>query len=55
MVALARVRGHERCEREQLHFTFTPKIDPLIEESEVLRALMSDPRSRDSGNTGLSK
>ena len=31
------------------------RIDPLIEESEVLRALVSDPRSRDSGNTMLSK
>jgi len=31
------------------------RIDPLIEESEVLRALVSDPRSRDSGNTVLSK
>jgi phage terminase large subunit GpA-like protein len=31
------------------------RIDPLIEESEVLRSLVSDPRSRDSGNTVLSK
>ena len=31
------------------------RIDPLIEESEVLRKLVSDPRSRDSGNTILSK
>ncbi len=31
------------------------RIDPLIEESEVLRALVSDPKSRDSGNTMLSK
>ncbi len=31
------------------------RIDPLIEESDVLRALVSDPRSRDSGNTMLSK
>src|ERR1700686_5554485 len=31
------------------------RIDPLIEESEVLRALVSDRRSRDSGNTVLSK
>src|SRR5512146_1690604 len=31
------------------------RIDPLIEESEVLRTLVSDPRSRDSGNTVLSK
>ena len=31
------------------------RIDPLIEESEVLRALVSDPRSRDSGNTMLAK
>lgn len=31
------------------------RVDPLIEESEVLRALVSDPRSRDSGNTVLSK
>jgi len=31
------------------------RIDPLIEESEVLRKLVSDPRSRDSGNTVLSK
>src|SRR5260370_15260092 len=31
------------------------RIDPLIEESQVLRELVSDPRSRDSGNTVLSK
>jgi phage terminase large subunit GpA-like protein len=31
------------------------RIDPLIEESEVLRKLVRDPRSRDSGNTVLSK
>ena len=31
------------------------RIDPLIEESEVLRALVSDPRTRDSGNTILAK
>ena len=31
------------------------RIDPLIEESEVLAKLVSDPRSRDSGNTVLSK
>src|ERR1044071_10323686 len=31
------------------------RIDPLIEESDVLRGLVSDPRSRDSGNTVLSK
>jgi len=31
------------------------RIDPLIEESDVLRKLVSDPRSRDSGNTVLSK
>jgi phage terminase large subunit GpA-like protein len=31
------------------------RIDALIEESEVLRKLVSDPRSRDSGNTVLSK
>jgi phage terminase large subunit GpA-like protein len=31
------------------------RIDPLIEESEVLRELVSDPRSRDSGNTMLAK
>src|SRR5512146_260809 len=31
------------------------RIDPLIEESEVLRKLVHDPRSRDSGNTVLSK
>ena len=31
------------------------RIDPLIEESDVLRKLVSDPRSRDSGNTILSK
>ena len=31
------------------------RIDPLIEESAVLRELVSDPRSRDSGNTMLSK
>jgi phage terminase large subunit GpA-like protein len=31
------------------------RIEPLIEESEVLRKLVHDPRSRDSGNTILSK
>jgi phage terminase large subunit GpA-like protein len=31
------------------------RIDPLIEESAVLRELVSDPRSRDSGNTMLAK
>ncbi len=31
------------------------RIEPLIEESEVLRKLVRDPRSRDSGNTVLSK
>jgi phage terminase large subunit GpA-like protein len=31
------------------------RIDPLIEESEVLRGLVSNPRSRDSGNTVLAK
>ena len=31
------------------------RVDPLIEESEVLRKLVRDPRSRDSGNTVLSK
>ncbi|HZT29259.1 MAG TPA: phage terminase large subunit family protein [Bryobacteraceae bacterium] len=31
------------------------RVDPLIEESEALRKLVSDPRSRDSGNTVLSK
>ena len=31
------------------------RVDALIEESEVLNALVSDPRSRDSGNTVLSK
>ena len=31
------------------------RVDPLIEESDVLRKLVSDPRSRDSGNTILSK
>ena len=31
------------------------RIDPLIEESEVLRNLVRDPRSRDSGNTVLQK
>jgi len=31
------------------------RIDPLIEESEVLRKLVSDPRSRDSANTVLTK
>src|SRR5581483_591206 len=31
------------------------RIDPLIEESGVLRDLVSDPRSRDSGNTMLAK
>jgi phage terminase large subunit GpA-like protein len=31
------------------------RIDPLIEESEVLRKLVRDPRSRDSGNTVLAK
>jgi phage terminase large subunit GpA-like protein len=33
----------------------TERIDPLIEESEVLRKLVRDPRSRDSGNTVLAK
>jgi phage terminase large subunit GpA-like protein len=31
------------------------RIDPLIEESHVLRGLVSDPRSRDSRNTMLAK
>jgi phage terminase large subunit GpA-like protein len=31
------------------------RLDPLIEESEALRKLVSDPRSRDSGNTVLAK
>jgi phage terminase large subunit GpA-like protein len=31
------------------------RVDPLIEESEVLRNLVREPRSRDSGNTVLSK
>src|SRR5512146_826438 len=31
------------------------RIDPLIEESNVLRELVKDPRSRDSGHTVLSK
>ena len=31
------------------------RIDPLIEESDVLRKLVRDPRSRDSGNTILAK
>ena len=31
------------------------RVDPLIEESEVLRRLVHDPRSRDSGNTVLAK
>jgi phage terminase large subunit GpA-like protein len=31
------------------------RIDPLIDESDVLRELVSDPRSRDSGNTILAK
>jgi len=31
------------------------RIDPLIDESEVLRKLVSDPRSRDSANTVLAK
>ncbi len=31
------------------------RIDPLVEESVVLRNLVSDPRSRDSGNTILAK
>src|SRR5579871_1025564 len=31
------------------------RIDPLIEESDVLRKLVQSPRSRDSGNTVLSK
>jgi phage terminase large subunit GpA-like protein len=31
------------------------RIDPLVEESDVLRKLVHDPRSRDSGNTVLSK
>src|SRR5512135_1150662 len=31
------------------------RIDPLIEESDVLRDLVQSPRSRDSGNTVLSR
>jgi phage terminase large subunit GpA-like protein len=31
------------------------RIDPLIDESEVLRGLVNSPRSRDSGNTVLAK
>src|SRR5450631_2164718 len=31
------------------------RVDPLIEESDVLRELVQSPRSRDSGNTVLSK
>jgi len=31
------------------------RVDPLIEESDILRKLVRDPRSRDSGNTILSK
>jgi phage terminase large subunit GpA-like protein len=31
------------------------RIHPLIEESVALRELVSDPRSRDSGNTMLAK
>jgi phage terminase large subunit GpA-like protein len=31
------------------------RIDPLLEESGILRSLVSRPRSRDSGNTVLSK
>lgn len=31
------------------------RIDPLIEESDALRPLVQSPRSRDSGNTVLSK
>ena len=31
------------------------RVDPLIEESDVLRVLVQSPRSRDSGNTVLSK
>src|SRR5689334_19239405 len=31
------------------------RIDPLIEDSVVLRGLVSSPRSRDSGNTVLAK
>ena len=31
------------------------RVDPLIEESEVLRNLVHNPRSRDSGNTVLAK
>jgi phage terminase large subunit GpA-like protein len=31
------------------------RVDPLIEESDVLRKLVHDPRSRDSGNTVLAK
>ena len=31
------------------------RIDPLIEESKVLRQLVKSPRSRDSGNTVMSK
>ena len=31
------------------------RIDPLIDESPVVRDLVQSPRSRDSGNTTLSK
>ena len=31
------------------------RIDPLIEDSPALRSLVSDPRSRDAGNTMLAK
>lgn len=31
------------------------RIDPLLEKSNALRALVSDPTSRDSGNTMLAK
>jgi phage terminase large subunit GpA-like protein len=31
------------------------RLDPLIEETPVLRALVAEPRSRDSGNTMLGK
>ena len=31
------------------------RIEPLVEESDVLRKLVRDPRSRDAGNTILSK
>ena len=46
-VILAERRGAKRNSKQ--------RIDPLIEESTVLRELVRDPRSRDSCNTMLAK